>query len=170
MFLVKDESRQGHWVHYNIQSTERSIEKGKHRKEKHKVKSMERETIHMPRAQELSFFLFSTSSSKSFYRCTHTHSVLCSVFPYSGECVWITYEALSTNSWASPGPSPSFQFGHQLVLPGSRTGPQREIVKPLSVHLSIHSLGTWLHGAYLLKKKLTLQKPKIKYLITRAQK
>lgn len=39
MFLVKDESSQGHWVRFNIQNTEHSLEKGKHRKE-HKIESM----------------------------------------------------------------------------------------------------------------------------------
>lgn len=33
--------------------------------------------------------------------------------------------------------------------------PELVLVKPLSIHLSIHSIGTWPHGAYLLNKTLT---------------
>lgn len=141
MFLVKDESSQGHWVHFNIQNREHSLEKAKHREE-HKIESVfcDGERDHSQAVGAGAEFLFIFYFGKSFSRSTHCF--FCPIFMCSGEHVQITYETLSTSPRANPGPSYSFQFGHHLALPGSRTGPGQASFYSL-IHSFSRNLASW---------------------------
>lgn len=162
MFLVKDESSQGHWVNFNIQNTECSLEKAKHRKE-HKIDQcfmMERETIHMLWEQGLRIFYFLLLLENLFPEAHMVFSVLSS-------CIQGNMSRSHTrHSPPAHGQTLALHPHFSLALTWLFQAPELVLVKPLSILLSIHSIGTWPRGAYLLNKTLTLQKPKIKHLIT----
>lgn len=150
MFLVKDESSQGHWVHFNIQNTECSLEKAKHRKQ-HKTESMfygERDHSHAV-ATGTEYFYFLLLLENLFPEAHAVISVLSS-------CIQGNMSRCHTrHSPPAHGQTLALHPHFSLAITWLFQAPELVLVKPLSIHLSIHSIGTWPHGAYLLNKTLT---------------
>ena len=110
---------------------------------------MERETIHKLWAQELSFFLFSTL--ENLFLEAHT------VFSVLSSCVQGNMSRSHTrHSPPAQGQTLALHTHFSLAITWLFQAPELVLAKPLSIHLSIHSVGTWPHGAYLLNKTLTL--------------